>query len=47
MVFGKIPKRTMKIPFIDETTYSPDFIYLIKDKERKPTINLLVKIKGV
>lgn len=46
-VFGKIPKRTMQIPFIDGSTYSPDFMYVIKDKEGKPTINLVVESKGV
>lgn len=46
-VYGKIPKRTMQIPFIDGSTYSPDFMYVIKDKEGKPTINLVVESKGV
>ncbi|WLR54609.1 type III restriction-modification system endonuclease [Mesobacillus subterraneus] len=46
-VFGKIPKRTMQIPFIDGSTYSPDFMYVIKDKVGKPTINLVVESKGV
>ncbi|MCZ2258082.1 hypothetical protein KSU66_06220 [Sporosarcina sp. G11-34] len=46
-VFGKIPKRTMQIPFIDGSTYSPDFMYVIKDKEGKSIINLVVESKGV
>ncbi|XOQ14020.1 MAG: Type III restriction enzyme [Shouchella clausii] len=46
-VYGKIPKRTIQIPFIDGSTYSPDFMYVIKDKEGKPTINLVVESKGV
>lgn len=46
-VYGKIPKRTMQIPFIDGSTYSPDFMYVIKDKEGKPTITLVVESKGV
>ncbi|MBO1914205.1 hypothetical protein J4G37_56475, partial [Microvirga sp. 3-52] len=46
-VYGKIPKRTMQIPFIDGSTYSPDFMYVIKDKEGNPTINLVVESKGV
>lgn len=37
----------MKIPFIDGSTYSPDFMYVIKDKEGKPTINLVVESKGI
>ncbi|MFE7064581.1 type III restriction-modification system endonuclease [Sutcliffiella sp. NPDC057660] len=46
-VYGKIPNRTMQIPFIDGSTYSPDFMYVVKDKEGKPTINLVVESKGV
>lgn len=46
-VYGKIPKRTLQIPFIDGSTYSPDFMYVIKDKEGKPTLNLVVESKGV
>ncbi|WP_176555763.1 type III restriction-modification system endonuclease [Virgibacillus ndiopensis] len=46
-VYGKIPKRTMQIPFIDGSTYSPDFMYVVKDREGKPTINLVVESKGV
>ncbi|WJE43098.1 type III restriction-modification system endonuclease [Bacillus halotolerans] len=46
-VFGKIPKRTLQIPFIDGSTYSPDFMYVVRDKDGKPTINLVVESKGV
>lgn len=46
-VFGKIPKRTMQIPFIDGSTYSPDFMYVIKDAKGNPTINLVIESKGV
>lgn len=46
-VYGKIPKRTLQIPFIDGSTYSPDFMYVVKDKAGNPTINLVVESKGV
>src|SRR5699024_1492003 len=46
-VYGKIPKRTLQIPFIDGSTYSPDFMYVVRDKHGKPTINLVVESKGV
>ncbi|GGE53409.1 type III restriction endonuclease EcoPI subunit R [Pullulanibacillus camelliae] len=46
-VFGKIPKRTLQIPFIDGSTYSPDFMYIVKDNDGKPTLNLVVESKGV
>src|SRR5699024_2233743 len=46
-VYGKIPKRTLQIPFIDGSTYSPDFMYVVRDKNGQPTINLVVESKGV
>lgn len=46
-VFGKIPKRTMQIPFIDGSTYSPDFMYVVKDKIGNPSLNVVIESKGV
>lgn len=46
-VFGKIPKNTLRIPFIDGSTYTPDFMYLIKDKQGKTVLNLVIESKGV
>ncbi|WP_164670222.1 type III restriction-modification system endonuclease [Virgibacillus doumboii] len=46
-VFGKIPKRSIQIPFIDGSTYSPDFMYVVKDNEGNPTIKAVIESKGV
>ncbi|PHD78779.1 type III restriction-modification system endonuclease [Bacillus sp. AFS043905] len=46
-IFGKIPKRSIQIPFIDGSTYSPDFMYVVKDKEGRPNLNVVIESKGV
>lgn len=46
-VFGKIPRRTLKIPFIDGSTYSPDFMYIIKDQLNNTKLNLVIESKGI
>ena len=46
-VFGKIPKRTLRIPFIDGSTYSPDFMYVFKDGNGEKTLNAVIESKGV
>ena len=46
-VFGKIPKRSIKIPFIDGSTYSPDFMYVVKDERGRPSLNVVIESKGV
>lgn len=45
-VFTKIPKNSIKIPVAGGGTYSPDFAYVIKDKEGKQTLNLIVETKN-
>jgi type III restriction enzyme len=46
-VFGKIPKRTLRIPFIDGGTYSPDFMYVFKNGNGDKTLNAVIESKGV
>ncbi|EMF45552.1 Type III restriction-modification system StyLTI enzyme res [Planococcus halocryophilus Or1] len=46
-VFGKIPRRTLKIPFIDGSTYSPDFMYIVKDQLNNTKLNLVIESKGI
>lgn len=46
-VFGKIPKRTLQIPFIDGSTYSPDFMYVVNDKNGNPNLNVVIESKGI
>lgn len=44
-VFGKIPKRTIRIPTYADGTYSPDFMYVIKKKDGTKQLNLVVETK--
>ncbi len=44
-VFGKIPKRTVRIPTYADGTYSPDFMYVVKRKDGKQQLNLVVETK--
>ena len=44
-VFGKIPKRTIRIPTYADGTYSPDFMYIIKKKDGTKQLNLIVETK--
>lgn len=45
-VFTKIPKNSIKIPVAGGGTYSPDFAYVLKDKDGKQTLNLIVETKN-
>jgi type III restriction enzyme len=45
-VFGKIPKSTVRIPTILGETYSPDFMYIVRRKD-KNELNLIVECKDV
>lgn len=45
VVYGKIPRRSIAIPTIDGQTYSPDFMYLIKQKDGTQMLNLVVETK--
>ena len=44
-VFGKIPRRTVRIPTYADGTYSPDFMYLVKRKDGSQQLNLIVETK--
>ncbi len=44
-VFGKIPKRTVRIPTYADGTYSPDFMYIVKKKDGSKQLNLVVETK--
>ncbi len=44
-VFGKIPKRTVRIPTYADGTYSPDFMYVIRRKDGRQQLNLIVETK--
>lgn len=44
-VFGKIPRRTVRIPTYADGTYSPDFMYIINHTSGKKQLNLIVETK--
>lgn len=46
IVYTKIPKSTIRIPVAGGTSYSPDFAYVVKRKDGKQQLNLVVETKG-
>ena len=44
-VYGKIPRRTVRIPTYADGTYSPDFMYVINHASGKKQLNLVVETK--
>ena len=47
VAYGKIPRRSLQIPIIDGGFYSPDFMYIIKDKSGNKTLNIIIETKNV
>lgn len=47
LVFGKIPKNSVKIPVANGGTYSPDFMYLVEKKDGTSELNLVIESKNV
>lgn len=47
VVFGKIPRRSVKIPLYFGGTYSPDFMYVLKDKDGLLSLNCIIETKDV
>ncbi len=45
VIFTKIPKNSIRIPVAGGGTYSPDFAYIVKNKEAKDQLNLVVETK--
>ena len=46
VVFAKIPKGSIKIPVAGGFTYSPDFAYVLKDKNGGKNIHFILETKG-
>ncbi|MBR2196715.1 MAG: type III restriction-modification system endonuclease [Salinivirgaceae bacterium] len=46
IVFGKIPRRSIAIPTVIDN-YSPDFMYVVKRKDGKKELNVIIETKGV
>lgn len=47
VVYGKIPKNSIAIPTITGQSYSPDFMYVVKNDKGEKILNVIVETKGV
>jgi type III restriction enzyme len=47
VVYGKIPKSSIAIPTITGSTYSPDFMYIVKRTNGEKSLNIVVETKDV
>jgi type III restriction enzyme len=47
VVYGKIPRRSIKVPLYFGGTTSPDFMFVIKRKDGKLALNFVVETKDV
>lgn len=46
VVFGKIPKSSIRIPVANGGTYSPDFMYLVNKTDGSSELNLVIESKN-
>ena len=46
-MYGKIPRRSLEIPIIGGGTYTPDFMYVVKDINGNKTYNIIIETKDV
>jgi type III restriction enzyme len=47
IVYGKIPRRSISIPTIAGSSYSPDFMYVVKKSNGQKELNIVVETKDV
>lgn len=47
IVYGKIPRRSISIPTIANSSYSPDFMYVVRKANGEKELNIVVETKGV
>ncbi len=47
IVYGKIPRRSISIPTIANSSYSPDFMYVVKKTNGEKELNIIVETKDV
>lgn len=47
IVYGKIPRRSISIPTIADSSYSPDFMYVVKKADGQNELNVVVETKDV
>lgn len=47
VVYGKIPRKSISIPTIADSSYSPDFMYIVKKTNGEQDLNIIVETKSV
>lgn len=47
IVYGKIPRKSISIPTIADSSYSPDFMYIVKKASGEHELNIVVETKAV
>lgn len=47
VVYGKIPRRSITIPTIADSSYSPDFMYVVKKSSGEKELNVVIETKDV
>jgi type III restriction enzyme len=47
VAYGKIPRKSIAIPIFDGSTYSPDFMYVVKKKDGSKEVNIVVETKDI
>jgi len=46
-VYGKIPTKSLQIPTIANSSYSPDFMYVVRCQDGQTHLNLIVETKDI
>lgn len=46
VVYGKIPRKSICIPTIASSNYSPDFMYVVRRNDGTETLNIVIESKG-
>jgi len=47
VVYGKIPRKSISIPTIADSSFSPDFMYIVKKANGEQELNIVVETKSV
>jgi len=47
IVYGKIPRKSISIPTIADSSYSPDFMYVVKKSTGEHELNVVIETKAV
>lgn len=47
IVYGKIPRKSIAIPSIANSSYSPDFMYVVQKSNGEKELNIIVETKDV